>query len=71
MSNETLLLRSSHMFMNGVEEDCPTNCLSIFSFVGSLFAVSTANHKSANGKGTQYNLLGRVFLKISNICGSL
>ena len=34
-----------------------------------LFAVSTANCKSPNGKRTQYSLVGRVFLKTSNICG--
>ena len=38
------------MFMNGVEDVCPTNCLYVFSFVRILFAASTANYKWANGE---------------------
>ena len=41
------------MFMNGVEDDYPANCLSIFSFVKILFAVSTACHKSTIEKRIQ------------------
>ena len=55
------------MFMKGVEDDCPGNCLSVFSFGKILF---TACCKSTIGKRTQYSLVERVFLKTSSICGS-
>ena len=59
----------SCIFINGVEDDWPANCLSIFSFVNILLAVSTACLKSSIGNNTQYNLVGRVFLKTSNTRG--
>ena len=71
MLNVPLLLCSFHMFMKGVDDDCPAYCLSIFSFVKILFAISTAYHKSTIGKRTQYSLVGRVFLKTSSICSSI
>ena len=43
------------MLINGVEEDYPANCLSIFSLVSILLAVSTVALKSSIGKSTQYN----------------
>ena len=55
------------MFIKGVEEDCPANCLSIFSLVNILLAVSTAFLKSSIGKSTHYNFDGRVFLNTSKI----
>ena len=42
----------------------------LFSPLLEFSAVSTANCKSANGKRTQYSLVGKVVLKTSNICGS-
>ena len=57
MLNVPLWLCSSHMFMNGVEDDCPANCLSTFSFVEILSAVSTSCHKSTIGKRTQYSFV--------------
>ena len=59
------------MLMNGVDEDCPDNCQSIFSFVNILFAVSTACLRSSVGNNIQYNFVGSAFLKTSRICGSL
>ena len=58
------------MFIKGVEEDCPANCLSIFSLVSILLGVSTAILKSSIGKSTQYNFDERVFLNTSKIWGS-
>ena len=46
------------MLINGVDEDCLANCLSILSFVIILFTVSTACLKSSFGKNTQYNFCG-------------
>ena len=37
------------MLMNGVDEDCPDICLSIFSFVSILLAVSTVCVRSSMG----------------------
>ena len=56
--------------MKSFEEVWPANCLSIYSFISILLAISTACLKSIMGKRTQYNFVGRVFLKTSNICGS-
>ena len=58
------------MLINGVEDDWPTNCLSTFSFVSILLAVSTDCLKSSMGNNTQYNFVGSVFLKTSKMCGS-
>ena len=58
------------MLINGVDEGCPGNCLSIFPFVSILLAVSTACLKSSIGNNTQYNFVGSVFLNTSKICGS-
>ena len=52
------------MLMNGVDEDCPDNCLSIFSFVNILLAVSTACLRSSMGNNIQYNFVGSIFLKL-------
>ena len=68
--NVTLLLSPSLTFINGVKDVCPANCLSIFSLVNIVLAVSTACLKSTLGKRTQYNFVGRVFLNTSNIWGS-
>ena len=43
--------------MNGVDEDCPDNCLSIFSFVIILLAVATACLRSFMGNSIQYNFV--------------
>ena len=56
--------------MNGVDEDCPDNCLSIFSFVNILLAVSTACLRSSMWNNIQYNFVGSVFLNTSKICSS-
>ena len=65
-----LLLYPSYIFINGVDDDWPVSCLSIFYFVRILFDVSTACLKSFIGKSTRYNLDGRVFLKTSKVWGS-
>ena len=54
------------MFINAVEDGCSANCLSIFSSVRILLAVSTTNLKSSMGKIIQYNLVGSVFFETSN-----
>ena len=59
------------MLINRVDEDCPDNCLSIFSFVNILLAVPTAYLWSSMGNNIQYNFVGSVFLDTSKICGSL
>ena len=56
--------------MNGVDEDSLDNCLSIFSLVNILLALSTACLWSSMGKSIQYNFVGSVFLNTSKICGS-
>ena len=61
MSNDTFLLWLSLMLMNGVDKDCPDNCLSNFSFVNILLAVSTACLRSSMGNNIQYNFVGSVF----------
>ena len=48
--------------MNGIEDDLPAYCLSIFSFGRILFTLSTACIKSSIGKSTQYNLVGSVLI---------
>ena len=58
------------MLINGVAEVCPVNCLSSFSLVNILLAVSTACPRSSIGNRIQYNLAGSVFLNTSKICGS-
>ena len=58
------------MFINGVLEDCSANCLSIFSLVSILLAVSTYCLKFSIGNNTQYNFVGSVFLNTSKIYGS-
>ena len=55
--------------MNGVDEDCPDNCLSNFSLVRILLAVSTACLRSSVRNNIQYNFVGSVFLNTSKICG--
>ena len=69
LSNVTtfLLLYPSLMFINGVEDHLPANCLSIFSFIRILLAIYTTNLKSSMGKSTLYNLNGSVFFKTFNI----
>ena len=57
------------MLINGVDDECPANCLSKFSFVNSLLAVSTACLRSSIGNSIQYNFVGSVFLNTSKICG--
>ena len=57
--------------MNGVGEDCPDNCLSNFSMVSILLAVSTACLRSFMGNNIQYSFVGSVFLNTSKIYGSL
>ena len=57
------------MLMNGVDEDCPDNCLSILSFVNVLLAVCTACLRSSMANNIQYNFLGSVVLNTSKICG--
>ena len=52
------------MLMNGVDEDCPDNCLSNFSFVNILLAVSTACLRLSMGNNVQYNFVGSVFLTL-------
>ena len=58
------------MFINEVLEDCPANCLSIFSFAIILLAVSTACLKFSIGNNIQYNFVGSVFLSTSKLFGS-
>ena len=70
VSNDTLLLAPSLMLISGLVDVCPVNCLSNFSLVKILFAVSTANLRSSMGNNLQYNFVGRVFLNTSRICGS-
>ena len=57
------------MFMNGVDEDCLVSCLSNFSLVNILLAVSTACLRFSIGNNIQYNFVGSVFLNTSKICG--
>ena len=71
VSNDTLLLCPSLILINGLEEDCLVNCLSNFSFINILFAVSTACLRSSVRNNIQYNFVGNVFLNTSKICGSL
>ena len=47
--NDTFLSVSSLIFINGLAEVCPVNCLSSFSLVNILFAVSTACLRSSMG----------------------
>ena len=70
VSNATLLPAPSLVLINGLVEACPVNCLSSFSLVNILFAVSTACLKSSMGNNIQYNFVGSVFLNNSRICGS-
>ena len=70
VSNDTLLLDSSLILINGLEEDCLVNCLSNFSLVNILFAVSTTCLRSSMGNSIQYNYVQSVFLNTSKICGS-
>ena len=56
--------------MNGVDDNWPATCLSIFPLINIPFAVSTACLKSSMGNYTQYNLVGSVFLNNSKICVS-
>ena len=49
---------------------CPDSCLSIFSFVSTLLAVSSASLKLLMENKTPYNVLGSVFLNSSNISDS-
>ena len=56
--------------MNGVDKDCPDNCLCNFSLVSILLAVSAACLMSSMGNNIQYNFVGSVFLNTSQICGS-
>ena len=56
--------------MNGVDEDCPVSCLSNFSSISILLAVSTACVRSSKGNSIQYNFVGSLFLNTSKICGS-
>ena len=56
---------------NGVDDDCPANCLSNFSLVNILLPVSTASLRSSVGNSIQYNFVGSLFLNTSKICGSL
>ena len=61
VSNDTFLLAPSLMLMNGLVEACPVNCLSNFSLVNILFAVSNASLRSSMGNNIQYNFVGNVF----------
>ena len=67
--NDTFLLALSVMLMNGLVEVCPVSCLSRFSLVNILFAVSTACLRSPLGNNIQYNFVRSVFLNTSRICG--
>ena len=67
VSNDTFLLCPSLILINGLEEDCPVNCLSNFSFVNILFVVSTACQRLSVGNSIQYNFVGSVFLNTSKI----
>ena len=68
VSNDTLLLfYPSLILKNGLEEACLVNCLSNYSFVNILFAVSTACLRSSMGNSIQYNFVGSVFLNNSKI----
>ena len=60
--NDTFLSVPSLIFMNGLAEVCPVSCLSNFSLVNILFAVSTACLRSSMGNSIQYNFVGSVFL---------
>ena len=53
------LLSFTHM--NGVVEDWPDFCLSVFSFIIILSAVAIMSLKLSMGKQIGYSLLGRVF----------
>ena len=68
--NDTFLSISSLIFMNGLVEVCPVSCLSNFSLVSILLAVSTACLRSSIGNSIQYNFVGSVFLNTSNTRGS-
>ena len=68
VSNNTLqLFCPSLMFIDGLEDVCLVNCLSNFSFVNILFAVSTACLRSSMGNNIQYNFVGSAFLNTSKI----
>ena len=67
VSNNTF---PSLMLMNGLAEACPVSCLSNFSLVNILLAVSAACLRSSIGNSIQYNFVGSVFLNTSRICGS-
>ena len=56
--------------MNGVDEDCLANYLSIFSLVSILLTVSTACLRSSMGNSIQYHFVESVVLNTSTICGS-
>ena len=71
VSNDTYLWWPSLILINGVDDDCPANCMSNFSLGSILLAVSTACLRSSIGNSIQYNLVGSVFLNTSKICGSL
>ena len=58
------------MLMNGVDKDCQDNCLSTFSFVNILLAVSTVCLRSSMGNNIQHNYVGSIFLNTSKIWGS-
>ena len=70
VSNDTLQPAPSLMLMNGLVEVCPVNCLSSFSLVNILFAVSTACLRSSMGNSIQYSFVGSVFFNTSRICSS-
>ena len=70
MLSVTFLSVPSLIFINGLAEPRPVNCLSNFSLVNILYAVSTACLKSSIGNKIQYNFVGKVFLNTPNICGS-
>ena len=56
--------------MNGLVDVCPVSCLSSFSLISILFAVSTACLRSSMENNIQFNFVGSVFLNTSKICGS-
>ena len=68
--NDTFLSVPSLIFMNGLVEVCPISCLSSFSLVNILFAVSTACLRSSMGNSIEYNFVGSVFLNASKNCGN-
>ena len=68
--NDILLSVPSLILMKGLVEVWPVNCLSSFSLVSLLFAVSTACLRFPIGNRIQYNFVGNVFLNTSKIWGS-